>query len=204
MLFVNGLVIISIYLIWDSLCEHGLKKVMGIVCESDRCAINAGYWTLVVGWWWWSQWHWGSCMIARATHSGYFCRVLGCCDGSGAVHVSHVMESWDSSHCGCGVDNACAFVMITTMFMFYPKKKKIHVVFFFFRIVFNLKKQCFQFAYVNLSIGFRWVIFLYFISSGLKGNSSPAWVHIWIWNRHRSNSKACQICFWQSKWRRWP
>lgn len=35
------------------------------------------------------------------------------------------------------------------------KKKKNSCCFFFFRIVFNLKKQCFQFAYVNLSIGFR-------------------------------------------------
>ena len=43
MLFINGLVIISIYLIWYSLCEHGVKKVMGIVYESYRCAINAGY-----------------------------------------------------------------------------------------------------------------------------------------------------------------
>lgn len=56
-------------------------------------------------------------MIARATHSGYYCRVLGCYDGSCAVHVSHVIESSDSSHCGCGVDNACAFVIITTMFV---------------------------------------------------------------------------------------
>lgn len=30
MLFINGLVIISIYLIWDSLCEHGVEKVMGL------------------------------------------------------------------------------------------------------------------------------------------------------------------------------
>ena len=38
---------------------------------------------------------------------------------------------------------------------FCNNNSNVHVDFFFFRIVFNLKKQRFQFAYVNLSMGFR-------------------------------------------------